>query len=114
MTDISFIRAGNIGRHSRQYGANTLIHPNSPGNAKLQGLTTQLDLGGNRYSAALVSLYPQQFITTEPTDKNSRFSSWYVCELVSQSRVLICYVSLTVSWNAPQGAITSLFYMSER
>lgn len=27
----------------------------STGNAKLQGLTTQLDLSGNRYSAALVS-----------------------------------------------------------
>lgn len=48
-----------------------MIHLNeiSAGNAKLQGLTTQLNLTGNKYNVALVRLLSRLF-TTKNSDQD--------------------------------------------
>ena len=48
----SFLDRGNIGEWGRSWGVDGAEE--SVGNAKLQGLTTQLNLTGNKYNIALV------------------------------------------------------------
>ncbi len=98
----SFVDRGNIGAWSLHHAAGRALraYAVSLGNAKLQGLVTQLDLTGTRYNAALVSI-PQPRVCTEADRTCSLFSSWYAPPGVFTRSIIIDLVTASRTMSVP-------------